>query len=115
MIRALVYKHLCGRTDILLLDSKDRIPPAIKDTCHDAKEECNPGAVVEGKSFVICQAPKVQEIKADEILQILQAELRRREGVSGNFEITTVAVAGEGPKGLLGVGSTFGTGGQKHG
>jgi hypothetical protein len=64
---------------------------------------------------VICQAPKIQEIKADEILQILQAELRRREGVGGNFEITTVAVAGEASKGLFGIGNVFGTGGQKHG
>ena len=99
-IKAHIFRHLCGRTEVFFAPPDVALNPMCMEECKSPKRECDPHGLLPGAKATLCMATKTQELSATEIAQIIQAELRRREGMKG-IEPGVMAI------------TTFG--GEKHG
>lgn len=82
-IKAVIYRHNCGKTDVVL--SAADLPSEVYrlEECPVPKPECDPQGLGRNASGTLCMGTRTAELNEGEILQAVQVELRRREGMKG--------------------------------
>lgn len=82
-IKAIIYRHICGKTDVLLLDAASPSYGYHLEDCDAPKPECDPQGLTRNVSGTQCMGSRTAEMNEGEILQAIQVELRRQEGMKG--------------------------------
>jgi hypothetical protein len=74
LIKAVAYKHPCGKTRVVFYEAKEPHAIVVSATCYDVSEEC-----VAPIPYPVCLAQANKVLSHEEITALVQAELRQRE------------------------------------